>query len=123
VSEHRLFGVPEARALLPEVRKRVDALIDVRADLTELSVDLRRSGSSSLGGVPEMKALQARLDDMLEWFREQGIELKGIAPFLIDCPAELDGVSVRLCWLEGEQALEWYHRSDLGIAGRRRLPG
>ena len=123
MSEHRLFGVPEARALLPEVRKRVDALIEVRADLTELSVELRRIGSSSLGDVPEMKALQARLDDMLEWFREQGIELKGIAPFLIDFPAELDGVSVRLCWLEGEQALDWYHRSDLGIAGRRRLPG
>jgi len=29
---------------------------------------------------------------------------------------------VRLCWLEGEPALAWYHRSDLGIAGRRRLP-
>jgi hypothetical protein len=123
VGEHRLFGVPEARALLPEVRRRVDALIEARADLTELSVDLRRIGSSTLGGVPEMKGLQARLDDMLEWFRDQGIELKGIAPFLIDFPAELDGVSVRLCWLEGEQALNWYHRSDLGIAGRRRLPG
>jgi hypothetical protein len=104
------------------VRRRVDALIEARANLTELSVDLSRIGSSALGGVPEMKALQARLDDMLEWFREQGIELKGLAPFLIDFPAELDGISVRLCWLEGEQALEWYHRSDLGIAGRRRLP-
>jgi hypothetical protein len=123
VGEHRLFGVSEARALLPEVRRRVDALIEVRANLTELSVDLSRVGSSALGGVPEMKALQARLDDMLEWFREQSIELKGFAPFLIDFPAELDGISVRLCWLEGEQALEWYHRSDLGIAGRRRLPG
>lgn len=123
MGEHRLFGVPEARALLPEVRRRVDSLIEVRANLTELSVDLSRLSSSALGGVPEMKALQARLDDMLEWFREQGIELKGLAPFLIDFPAELDGVSVRLCWLEGEQALEWYHRSDLGIAGRRRLPG
>ena len=122
VGEHRLFGVPEARALLPEVRRRVNALIEARANLTELSVDLSRIGSSTLGGVPEMKALQARLDDMLEWFREQGIELKGLAPFLIDFPAELDGISVRLCWLEGEQALEWYHRSDLGIAGRRRLP-
>lgn len=123
MGEHRLFGVSEARALLPEVRRRVDALIEVRANLTELSVDLSRVGSSALGGVPEMKALQARLDDMLEWFREQSIELKGFAPFLIDFPAELDGISVRLCWLEGEQALEWYHRSDLGIAGRRRLPG
>lgn len=109
--------------MLPEVRRRAGALIEVRANLTELSVDLRRIGSSALGGVPEMKALQARLDDMLEWFREQSIELKGLAPFLIDFPAELDGISVRLCWLEGEQALEWYHRSDLGIAGRRRLPG
>ncbi len=123
MGEHRLFEVPEARALLPEVRRRVDALIETRADLTELSADLRRIGSSAFGGVPELKGLQARLDDMLEWFRDQGIELKGIAPFLIDFPAELDGVSVRLCWLEGEQALEWYHRSDLGIAGRRRLPG
>ncbi|MGH3945155.1 MAG: DUF2203 domain-containing protein [Pseudonocardiaceae bacterium] len=122
MAEHRMFRLQQARALLPEVRRRVDALIEIRADLTELSVDLRRVGSSSLGGVAEMKALQARLDDMLEWFRDQGIELKGFAPFLIDFPAELDGVSVRLCWLEGEESLDWYHRSDLGIAGRRRLP-
>jgi hypothetical protein len=122
VVEHRLFEVDEARTLLPEVRRRVDALIEARADLTELSMDLRRSGSSPLGGLAEMKALQARLDEMLEWFPGQGIEVKGFAPVLLDFPAELDRVSVRLCWLEGEPALAWYHRSDLGIAGRRRLP-
>jgi hypothetical protein len=122
VGDHRLFGVQDARALLPEVRRRVDALVEARADLTELSMDLRRSGTSALGGIPEAKALQARLDEMLEWFPDQGIELKGFAPLLIDFPAELDGVSVRLCWLEGEPTLDWYHRSDLGIAGRRRLP-
>jgi hypothetical protein len=123
VGEPRLFSVPEARALLPEVRRRATALIEVRADLTELSFDLHRADSSPLGGIAEMKAMQARLDDLLEWFRDQGIELKGLTPLLIDFPAELDGVSVRLCWLEGELALDWYHRSDLGIAGRRRLPG
>jgi hypothetical protein len=117
----RLFGVYEARDLLPEVRRRVDALIEVRADLAELSMDLHRSGSSALGGLAEMKALQARLDHMLEWFSEQGIEVKGLAPVLVDFPAELDGASVRLCWLEGETELAWYHRSDLGLAGRRRL--
>ena len=117
-----MFRVPEARALLPEVRRRVAALIATRADLTELSVDLSRAGSSTLGGIAEMKALQARMGDMLEWFPDQGLELKGYAPFLVDFPAELDGASVRLCWLEGESGLDWYHRSDLGIAGRRRLP-
>lgn len=108
--------------MLPAVRERVDALIEVRADLTELSVDLRRFGSSPLGGMAEMKALQARLDYMLEWFSAQSIEVKGLAPVLVDFPAKLDGESVRLCWLEGEHSLSWYHRSDLGLAGRRRLP-
>jgi hypothetical protein len=122
VGDGRLFGVDDARALLPEVRRRVAELVDARADLTELSMDLRRSRTSALGGLAEAKALQARLDEMLEWFPDQGIELKGFAPLLIDFPAELNGVSVRLCWLEGESSLEWYHRSDLGIAGRRRLP-
>jgi hypothetical protein len=123
VVDRRLFGVSEARGVLPELRRRVDALIEVRADLTELSMDLRRLGSSSLGALAEMKALQARLDHMLEWFSEQSVEIKGLAPVLVDFPAELDGESVRLCWLEGESELAWYHRSDLGIAGRRRLPG
>jgi hypothetical protein len=40
----------------------------------------------------------------------------------VDFPAELDGVPVLLCWLEGDAGLEWYHRTDLGFAGRRRLP-
>ncbi|HEV7828387.1 MAG TPA: DUF2203 domain-containing protein [Pseudonocardiaceae bacterium] len=119
--DRRLFEVHEARGLLPELRRRVDALIQVRADLTELSMDLRRLGSSPLGALAEMKALQARFDHMLEWFSEQGVEIKGLAPVLVDFPAELDGESVRLCWLEGEAELAWYHRSDLGIAGRRRL--
>ncbi|MGH3671702.1 MAG: DUF2203 domain-containing protein [Pseudonocardiaceae bacterium] len=121
MAEHQLFEVHQARALLPEVRRRVDELIVARADLTELSVDLRRAGSSALGGLAEMKALQARSNELLEWFLGHGIEIKGFAPVLLDFPAELDGVSVRLCWLEGESDLAWYHRSDLGIAGRRRL--
>jgi hypothetical protein len=29
---------------------------------------------------------------------------------------------VLLCWLESEPELAWYHRLDLGFAGRRRLP-
>ncbi|MCA1671151.1 MAG: DUF2203 domain-containing protein [Actinobacteria bacterium] len=123
MGESRLFEVAEARALMPEVHSRVSAFVEARADFRELSCDLRQHGSSPLGGVAEMKALQARLDDILEWFPTQGIEVKGFAPVLLDFPAVLDGASVRLCWLESEAELRWYHRSDLGIAGRRLLPG
>ncbi len=120
--EPRLFTVDEARALMPEVHRVADTLVPARADLAELSRQLRDEGHSPDGGVPEVKALEAQVSELLGWFSEQGIEVKGFAPLLIDFPAELDGVSVRLCWLESEIELGWYHRSDLGIVGRRPIP-
>ncbi len=118
----RIFTLAEARALLPEVRVQMEAIVAARADLAELAFDLRTGRPSPLGGLPERKAYEARVDEAIGWFTIQGIELKGIAPVLVDFPAFLRGRSVRLCLLEGEPALAWYHRTDLGFAGRRRLP-
>lgn len=120
--DERIFTVGEARALLPEVRAQIDVIVAARADLAELSFDLRAGRPSPLGGTPERKAYEARIDEALGWFTIQGIEVKGIAPVLVDFPAVLFGESVRLCLLEGETALGWYHRTELGFAGRRRLP-
>lgn len=118
----RIFTVDEARALLPEVRAQIDAIVAARADLAELAADLGAGRPSPLGGTPERKAYEARIDEALGWFTIHGIEVKGIAPVTVDFPAFLHGRSVRLCLLESEYALGWYHRSELGIAGRRRLP-
>ena len=58
----------------------------------------------------------------LGWFSAEGLDLKGIAPLLLDFPAELDGDTVLLCWLEGERELRWYHKPEHGFAGRRPIP-
>lgn len=121
MSEQR-FTISTATALMPEVRLRVSEIVRLRADLTELSFELRHCGSSRLGGRAEAKACEARLGEHLLWFDEQGIQIKSIAPFLIDFPAELDGRQVLLCWLEGEPEIAWYHRPELGFAARRPLP-
>jgi hypothetical protein len=117
----REFTVAEARALIPEVRKHAAEIVRLRADLAELTLDLRVLGTSERGGIPEVKATEARLDEEIAWFADQGIEVKGLTPLLIDFPSVLDGRSVRLCWLEGDTDLAWYHRTDLGFAGRRPL--
>ena len=117
----RLFTAVEAAELVPEVRRRAAEVIAVRADLTELAAALHRGRPSSLGGVAERKGLEARLDELLGWFGQHGIELKGLAPLLLDFPSVRDGEPVLLCWLEGESELGWYHRADLGFAGRRPL--
>jgi hypothetical protein len=118
-----LFTLEQARIELIGLRPLLDELLVVRADAVELSAALTDGGeSTTLGGLPEWKAAEARLNEMMAEVQETGAELKGIAPLLVDWPADLDGVPVLLCWLEGEAELTWYHRADLGFAGRRRLP-
>jgi hypothetical protein len=118
-----LFTLAEARSELARLRPLLTEIVAVRADMVELSAALAVGGQPSpLGGLPERKAAEARLNELMTEVQQTGAELKGIAPLLIDFPADLDGVAVLLCWLEGEDALTWYHRADLGFAGRRRLP-
>jgi len=117
-----LFDLAEARAELARLRPVLDEIVAVRADAAELGAALPPGGPlTDLGGLPEFKAAQARLDELLTVVQATGAELKGFAPLLLDFPSERDGVPVLLCWLEGDAGLEWYHRADLGFVGRRRL--
>ncbi|GAA4066662.1 DUF2203 domain-containing protein [Nonomuraea soli] len=117
----RLFSVDEVRELLPGVLAQAEALVGMRADLAEMTFDREALGASPLGGLAEIKAVEARIQEILSDWTGQGFEIKGIAPVLLDFPALIDGVSVRLCWIEGENELVWYHRTELGFAGRRPL--
>jgi hypothetical protein len=118
----RIFSLDEARALLPGILEEAREIVAARADLAEIAFDRNAAGGSELGGLAEAKALEAHIQETLSQWSEQGIEVKGVAPLLIDFPSVLDGVSVRLCWIEGEPELGWYHRTDLGFPGRRPLP-
>lgn len=118
----RAFTLTEARELMPEVLSHASELIEVRANLIEVQAALAVGQRSALGGLPEAKAYQARLSELLAWFPEQGLDLKGFAPLLLDFLSELDGEPVLLCWLEGEDELGWYHKLPHGFAGRRKIP-
>jgi hypothetical protein len=119
----RLFTLTEARALMPEVQRRAAAYIVLRADFAEAGAALRAGNPAAVGGIAEAKSLEARVHEEIEWFREQGIQVKGVAPLLIDFPALAEGRQVLLCWLEGEAELAWYHPAELGFMGRRRIEG
>jgi hypothetical protein len=114
-----MVTLAEARAALAGLRPRIDEFIAIRADLAELRADLTGTGSSPLGGLPEAKALEARLHAELEALGAGGVLVKGFAPLLLDWPGERDDVPVLWCWLEGDPDISWYHRADCGFLGRR----
>ncbi|MDG4796506.1 DUF2203 domain-containing protein [Micromonospora sp. WMMD1082] len=116
-----MFTLAQARHLVATLHPRIDELIRVRADLAELQADLAAHGLSALGGRPEVKAFEARLYAVLDDIQQHGIEVKGVAPVLLDFPGEREGRQVRWCWLEGDTDVRWYHRADCGFAGRRPL--
>jgi len=116
------YTLATARERLAALRPLLDEVVVVRADAAELAAAVSRGEASPLGGLPELKAAQARFDELLTTLAGSGVEVKGVAPLLIDFPSEMDGVPVLLCWLEGDADLAWYHRADLGFLGRRPLP-
>ena len=117
----RLFTVDEARSLLAEIRGSLEIFIERRAAFAQLRWALDHDPASADGGVAELKAFEAHLDALLTSLRDRGIQVKGFAPLLLDFPAMLDGQSVLLCWLEGDEGLAWYHRTEFGFMGRRPL--
>jgi hypothetical protein len=116
-----VFTLEEARSQLDKLRPRIGEMLGLRADLAELRADLAAGRPSPHGGLADAKAWEARLFAELEEFAETGAHVKGFAPLLLDFPGERDGVQVLWCWLEGDPDIEWYHRTECGFAGRRRV--
>ena len=117
----RTFTVDQARALVPALRTTVDRIVALRADLADAQIAQQRGEPAPVGGLAEVKAVEARMQEAIDWFAATGIQLKGIAPVIVDFPGELNGEPVLLCWLEGEADLGWYHPDDVGFMGRRPL--
>ena len=116
-----MFTLAQARHLIATLRPRIDELIVLRADLAELRADLAEHTASPLGGLPEVKGLEARIFGILEELNGHEIQVKGFAPVLLDFPGERDGRPVLWCWLEGDDDVGWYHRVECGFPGRRRV--
>lgn len=114
----RTFTRQDANALLPDIRERADRLVAVRAELVGTT---RAHNSGEDVAIPDIKALEANMGELLDGFRAWGLEVQGYAPLLLDFPSTLDGQDVFLCWLENEPAVDWYHRVDHGFMGRRPL--
>ena len=104
----RHWTLEEATAALPEVREKVQRLRQL--------VSARPTANGQGARLDtEIAALVAELND-------DGIIVRDPERGLIDFPALTpSGETYLLCWLDGEDAIDWWHWPDAGFAGRTPL--
>src|SRR6266849_3193084 len=120
----RYWTLEEATAALPGVRERVRRMRDVvsRMNRRQARVTGNGHGPSNNGHHPSEPEPEAQLLSLLEEFQHDGIVVRDPGRGLIDFPARSpSGRDYLLCWLDGEDAIEWWHYPEAGFAGRAPL--
>lgn len=131
--EPRIFTVEEANqlvprlaAILPELRRLRDAIVKEKDlhDVEEIASH-GTTGKAAQTARDEMDRLQKNVrrlerefEKELRFFEEEGCELKGIDPGLVDFYSDRDGELVYLCWMEHESVIQFWHPLSGGFAGR-----
>ncbi len=118
VSE-RYFTIAEAEELLPLVRAATGQLASLdkrlRAEIAAHPVGPQDDGFRSRAAF----LLNDEMHRVVRWFQRTGIQIKGLAPPLVDFPARAGDREILLCWRHGEEKIGFYHDLQSGFAGRR----
>ena len=98
---------------------------DARDRLTdeEARQALAKGSATNGGGQPGKQVGEAFLELRAgaAAFDAREIVLRDLDRGLIDFPALRDGREVYLCWIDGEDAIGFWHELDAGDAGRQEL--
>jgi len=124
----KLFTIPEANALLPNVRTIVAKIQQAHRNVSRYRDDAKKAAAAAEqggGGVPQGVDYAIALSELTVQLTELeglGVQLKDFERGLVDFPSLRDGRVVLLCWQMGEgDELEWWHDVDAGFAGRTPL--
>jgi hypothetical protein len=125
VIHERHYTLDEASRLLPHVAGLIGRMRAARDRLgdREAREALSEAGPTNGGGDPGRTVSEGfvELRDSIAELQELEVVLRDLDRGLLDFPSMRDGREVYLCWLEGEDAIEYWHELETGFAGRRPL--
>jgi len=125
VERVRYWTYEEAAAALPEVRaqvRRIRELIEEARQHAPRASSGNGAGPSSNGESSGAGEGDTELRALVESLQRDGIILRDPDRGLIDFPAQSpSGREYLLCWIDPEDAIEWWHWPDAGFAGRTPL--
>lgn len=116
----RSWTVEEANAALAWVNEVVERAQKLWREYRSRSLSTVRLVRQNGHGV--VPADPRPIKECIDELGAEGIVLRDIERGLIDFPARAaDGRWYWLCWLQGEDAVDWWHWPDVGFSGRTPL--
>ena len=121
------FTLDEANTLVPWLAETFRKLELVRQEYVTLQERIselaKRSGSdgetAQLAASAELLARQ--IEEAVEDILARGIIVRDVATGLIDFPSQREGREVYLCWICGEERIDFWHETNRGFSHRERL--
>ena len=119
------FRLSEAKSMIPEMKISISKIVDLKNILDERGYDISKHeyfggfGPNGTGKYPkELEELIVLIKDI----SGKGVIIKDIERGLIDFPHfRENGEEVYLCFLLGEEDIEFWHSVKDGFAGRKHI--
>ena len=127
------FTLDEANALVPWLEETFQRLSSGRRDRLALQERLaallrRRESDEPSGSDDELTQIREDVDrlarqieDGVEEILDRGIIVRDVERGLVDFPSPREGREVFLCWIGGEERIDFWHETDRGFSHRQPL--
>ena len=119
------FTLDEANALIPWLAEKFQNLNLVRQEYVSIQERMNdpRINSGNEIEVSELKStsdqLARQLEEGVEEILDQGIIVRDMSVGLVDFPSLRDNQDIYLCWIGGEEQIEYWHETDRGFSHRQ----
>ena len=122
------FTIEQANRTLPLVRRIVADIVEtyerwqneVRAfELASAVAEGAELNGRARGHEREAQRLATEIEGFVGELESLGLEFKGYDIGLVDFPSRIGDRPVYLCWRLGEPAVQYWHETDGGFAGRQ----
>lgn len=121
------FTLDEANALVPWLEETFQRLELVRQEYGTLQERLSKlaKDSGSAGETSQLAAsvelLARQIEEGVEEILDRGIIVRDMTTGLVDFPSQREGREVYLCWIGGEERIDFWHETNRGFSHRERL--
>ena len=120
ITEIKYFTPAEAIKTLPLVKQIVEDILAATKEMRLYAEDV----NGKVENDPFILKMADNVEGFIKELEEIGCLYKdwNFTIGLVDFPSIIDGNEVLLCWRSDEETIKFYHDTEAGFAGRKKIP-